>query len=114
MALIHAGVKAVIAPSFARIFFRNAVNCGLHLSLNTRLGEGVSTGDILDVDPSGDEFWEGIAPIHRTIIETGGLTAFNKSGKFAPQESADPRPMTHGQKILAKAAGRHKGLQRQG
>lgn len=105
VALINAGVKAIIAASFARIFYRNAVNCGLHLSLNTALGEGVSTGDNLALDPGTEEFWRGIAPIHRTIIETGGLTAFNKSGKTPPQVSADPRPMTHGQKILCRASG---------
>ncbi|MGD2122901.1 MAG: aconitase/3-isopropylmalate dehydratase large subunit family protein [Gemmatimonadota bacterium] len=105
VALIHAGVKAVVARSFARIFYRNAVNCGLFLSLNPEVGAGASTGDEIELDPSAESFWEGIAPIHRTIIEAGGLTAFNKSGKEAPQESASPRPMTHGQKILARAAG---------
>jgi len=105
VALIHAGVKVIIARSFARIFYRNAVNCGLFLSRSPALGESVSTGDVLSVNPSEDAFWEGIASIHRTIIESGGLTPFNKSGKTAPQESADPRPMTHGQKILARAAG---------
>jgi 3-isopropylmalate/(R)-2-methylmalate dehydratase small subunit len=29
IAIKHAGIKAVIAPSFARIFFRNAINTGL-------------------------------------------------------------------------------------
>jgi len=105
VALIHAGVKVIIARSFARIFYRNAVNCGLLLSRNTALGEGASTGESLGVDPTDEVFWEGIAPIHRTIIESGGLTAFNKSGREAAQESAAPRPMTHGQKILARAAG---------
>ncbi|NNM05592.1 MAG: homoaconitate hydratase family protein, partial [Gemmatimonadetes bacterium] len=105
MALIHAGIKAIVARSFARIFYRNAVNCGLYLSRNTEMVEGVSTGESVSLDPSEDSFWEGLAPIHRTIIESGGLTAFNKSGKEAPQVSAEPRPMTHGQKILAKAAG---------
>jgi 3-isopropylmalate dehydratase small subunit len=105
VALIHAGVRVIIARSFARIFYRNAVNCGLYLSLNPLLGEGTETGDELVLDPSDPKFWEGIAPIHRSIIESGGLTAFNKSGLAVPQESARPRPMTHGQKILAKAAG---------
>jgi 3-isopropylmalate dehydratase small subunit len=105
VALIHAGVKAIVARSFARIFYRNAVNCGLFLSRNPALGQGASTGDLFTVDPSRDEFWEGMAPIHRTIIESGGLTAFNKSHAEIPQESADARPMTLGQKILAKASG---------
>jgi 3-isopropylmalate dehydratase small subunit len=105
VALIHAGVKVVIARSFARIFYRNAVNCGLILSRATAVGEGTATGDLLSVDPSSEDFWDGIPPIHRTIIESGGLTAFNKSGTEAPQESAKARPMTHAQKILARAAG---------
>ncbi len=105
VALIHAGIKIIIARSFARIFYRNAVNCGLHLTTNFALGEGASTGDLLSLNPSDERFWQGMAPIHRTIIESGGLTAFNKSGKTAPQQSAEPRPMTHGQKILARAAG---------
>ncbi|MFC1661007.1 aconitase/3-isopropylmalate dehydratase large subunit family protein [Gemmatimonadota bacterium] len=104
VALIHAGVKAIIARSFARIFYRNAVNCGLHLSRNTALGEGATTGTVLSVDPSTEDFWAGIEPIHRTIIEAGGLTAFNKSGMEAPQNSSAPRPMTLAQKILARAS----------
>jgi 3-isopropylmalate dehydratase small subunit len=105
VALIHAGVKVVIARSFARIFYRNAVACGLFISRNPALAEGVSTGDVTSVDVTGEDFWKGTAPIHRTIIESGGLTAFNKSGQRAPQESSSPRPMTMAQKILGKAAG---------
>jgi 3-isopropylmalate dehydratase small subunit len=105
VALIHAGIRAIIAPSFARIFYRNAVNCGLHLSRNQALAEGAETGGELSVDPGQEAFWDGIPGIHRTIIETGGLTAFNKKGETAPQESAAPRPMTLSQKILARASG---------
>jgi 3-isopropylmalate dehydratase small subunit len=105
VALIHAGVKVVIARSFARIFYRNAVNCGLFISRHSALAEGVGTGDVMSVHVSGEDFWKGIAPIHRTIIESGGLTAFNKSGQRAPQESSSPGPMTMAQKILGNAAG---------
>ena len=105
VALMHAGVKLVIARSFARIFFRNAVNCGLPISRNVGLAGKVQTGETLSVDPSDEAFWVGIAPVHRTIIEAGGLTAFTKAGKRMPQTSAAPRPMTMAQKILARAAG---------
>jgi 3-isopropylmalate dehydratase small subunit len=105
VALLHAGVKLVIARSFARIFYRNAVNCGLQICRNVDLAEGVNTGDLLSVDRSDEAFWEGIPSVHRAIIASGGLTAFNKSGKEPPRESAAPRPMTHAQKILARAAG---------
>ncbi len=105
VALMHAGIKLVIARSFARIFYRNAINCGLLVSRNASLAGEVETGGILSVDPSAEEFWEGIPPLHRAIADSGGLTAFNKSGRTAPQESSSPGPMTMAQKILARASG---------
>jgi len=107
VALLHAGVRLVFARSFARIFYRNAVNCGLRISRNVSLAEGIETGEVLTVDPSEEEFWVGIPAVHRAILASGGLTAFNKSGQEPPRESASPRPMTHAQKILARAAGVH-------
>jgi homoaconitase/3-isopropylmalate dehydratase large subunit len=65
----------------------------------------VETGGTLQVDVSRDDFWEGIPDIHRTIMEAGGLTAFNKKGETVQQESAPARPMTLAQKILARASG---------
>ena len=105
VALLHAGVKLVVARSFARIFYRNAVNCGLRISRNVSLAEGAETGEVLAIDPSQEAFWDGIPAVHRAIMAAGGLTAFNKSGKEPPRESASPGPMTHAQKILARAAG---------
>ena len=46
--LAHAGVTAVVAPSFARIFFRNAINVGLLLL--TCPTDGVEEGDRLAYD----------------------------------------------------------------
>ena len=43
------GVQAVVAKSFARIFFRNAVNNGLLLLENADLRDNVQEGDTVDV-----------------------------------------------------------------
>ena len=43
------GIKCVIARSFARIFFRNAINNGLLLIENADLRDSVSEGDTIEV-----------------------------------------------------------------
>jgi 3-isopropylmalate/(R)-2-methylmalate dehydratase small subunit len=43
------GVKAVLAPSFARIFFRNAINLGLPALVFDGRGK-IAAGDELDLD----------------------------------------------------------------
>ncbi len=48
VAIKASGIKAVIAPSFARIFYRNAINIGLPILIApTRT---IKDGDELDVD----------------------------------------------------------------
>ena len=51
IAIQACGVSAVIAPSYARIFYRNAVNIGLPL-LTCRDAERIQEGDELSVDPT--------------------------------------------------------------
>lgn len=52
LALAEAGVKCVIAEFYARIFFRNSVNGGYLIPIESvqRLVEKVRTGDELEVD----------------------------------------------------------------
>ena len=50
LALKYSGVKCVIAESFARIFFRNAINIGLPVIECKGISESVSEGDKLTVD----------------------------------------------------------------
>ena len=46
------GVKAVIAKSFARIFFRNAINIGLPAIVCKDLPDDVQTGDTMELHMS--------------------------------------------------------------
>jgi 3-isopropylmalate/(R)-2-methylmalate dehydratase small subunit len=50
LALKYSGVKCVLAESFARIFFRNAINIGLPVIEFKGISQAVETGDQLAVD----------------------------------------------------------------
>ncbi len=71
VALKQAGVAAVIARSFGRIFFRNAINNGLP-AVMVRDTSGIQTGDRLRVDLSGRRV---------TVLRTGeALEVLNLTG----------------------------------
>jgi 3-isopropylmalate/(R)-2-methylmalate dehydratase small subunit len=50
LALKYSGVKCVVAESFARIFFRNAINIGLPVVECKGISKAVENGDELSVD----------------------------------------------------------------
>jgi 3-isopropylmalate/(R)-2-methylmalate dehydratase small subunit len=50
LALKYAGVKCVIAETFARIFYRNAINIGLPVIECMGISEAIKTGDEVSVD----------------------------------------------------------------
>ncbi len=52
IALKAAGIGCVIAPSFARIFYRNAFNMGLPILESSEAAKEISEGDELEVDLS--------------------------------------------------------------
>lgn len=82
LAIKHARISAVIAKSFARIFFRNAINTGLPL-LICGDADRIDDGDELSIDLSsgliinrtkGEELKaERLPPIMIKILEEGGL-----------------------------------------
>jgi len=49
-ALKYAGIGAVIAESFARIFFRNSINVGLPVLECKNISTKIKEGDVLEVD----------------------------------------------------------------
>lgn len=50
LALKASGVAAVIAKSFARIFFRNAVNIGLYLIESAQMADEINENDVLTIE----------------------------------------------------------------
>jgi 3-isopropylmalate/(R)-2-methylmalate dehydratase small subunit len=86
-----AGVSAVLAKSFARIFFRNAVNIGLPvIPCDT---SDISSGDELDVDLAAGTVknltkntaisFEPLPPVMRKILADGGIVEHvKKHGDF--------------------------------
>jgi 3-isopropylmalate/(R)-2-methylmalate dehydratase small subunit len=53
LALKYAGVSAVVAESFARIYYRNSINIGLPALECPGIVEAVDDGDVLEVDVTG-------------------------------------------------------------
>lgn len=86
-----AGVSAVLAQSFARIFYRNAINVGLPvIQCDT---SGIEAGDELELDLAAGTVknitkgytltFPPLPGIMRTILEDGGLVAhLQKHGDF--------------------------------
>lgn len=79
LAIKSCGVKCVIAPSFARIFYRNAINIGLPIIECPEASRGIENGDEVEVN-----------------FDTGMITNVTKGTTFKGQ--AFPEFM---QKIIA-------------
>jgi 3-isopropylmalate/(R)-2-methylmalate dehydratase small subunit len=81
-------VSGVIASSFARIFFRNAINIGLPILECTEAAEEIEMGDELEVELetgsirniSKDKTYQAkpYPDFMRGIIEKGGLIAYTR------------------------------------
>lgn len=52
VALKYAGFSCIIAESFARIFYRNAINIGLPVIVAPEAVQGIKEGAVIEVDPS--------------------------------------------------------------
>lgn len=85
-ALVHAGVGAVVAESFARIFYRNCIAVGLLPIISSSITEAVEDGDILDLHPengvvqnrtTGERLdCRPLPPELAEVCDAGGLLAY--------------------------------------
>ena len=83
IAIKAAGVSVVIAKSFARIFYRNAINTGLPIMEAPEAVDAIRDGDVVTVDAdtgtitnetTGETFQaQPFPPFIKEIIESGGL-----------------------------------------
>lgn len=83
LAIKTAGVSCVIAATFARIFYRNAINIGLPILECEAAANGIDAGDEVEVDfdtgvitdVTKGESWQAAAfpPFIQNIIKAGGL-----------------------------------------
>ena len=81
------GIKAVVAASFARTFYRNAINDGLTIVESPELYEAVKEGEQISIDlasgkiaHAGREYaFPQIPPSVREILELGGLANYLKA-----------------------------------
>lgn len=86
VAIKASGISCVIAPSFARIFYRNAINIGLPIMECAAASEGISAGDEVEADfDTGQiknittgESWEALPfpDFIKKIIEKNGLPGY--------------------------------------
>lgn len=89
VAIKAAGVSAVVAASFARIFFRNAINIGLPIFESEQAAAAIQEGDEIYVDPStglirnltrAENYpTEPFPEFLQRIIDKGGLLSYVES-----------------------------------
>jgi 3-isopropylmalate/(R)-2-methylmalate dehydratase small subunit len=92
LVLIHSNTKAVLAKSFARIFFRNAINTGLPvvecdtdlIDDGDELSLDLQAGVVRDVTKGIEIPFSPLPPVMAQLLADGGLVEhFKKHGGFA-------------------------------
>jgi len=90
IALSHSGISAVLAPSFARIFYRNCVDGGylLPLEIEKSTLEQISDNDMLEIDVEKNQIHDitngknfsisPFPPLIKKIIDSGGLMYYKE------------------------------------
>jgi 3-isopropylmalate/(R)-2-methylmalate dehydratase small subunit len=82
--LVHLGVKAVIAPSFAGLYFRNAFNVGL-LLLTCPEAQRIEDGELIAVDARGARVLRGDGSVLECEPIPGFLLDMVDAGGLLPQ-----------------------------
>ena len=88
IALKSAGISAIIAPTFARIFYRNAFNMGLpifELKEASEINEGdvvkidMVAGEVINISQAKTYKFVAIPEFMQELVDAGGLIQFAKN-----------------------------------
>jgi len=91
--LVYNGVKVMIAESYSRIFYRNAINCGLLAVVSPGAAQAISAGETITVDlkqhlivcAAGEFSFPPFSASIMGIIQAGGLIEYVKA-KMQPEQ----------------------------
>src|SRR3954447_25100368 len=79
----EAGIQIVVARSIEKIYGQNCQNIGLLTTTDFGILDRVARGEEIPID----EFTRGLDPISASVVEHGGLFAYNKArlaGRVSP------------------------------
>jgi len=84
--LVYAGVGAVIAKSFARIFFRNCINFGLPALTSAEAVDSIKNGEIIEIDTDEGKITSEVGsfdfpPLPEEVVgifDAGGLIPYTR------------------------------------
>lgn len=89
LAIKYNGIACVIAESFARIFYRNAINIGLPIIESPQAAQAIQNGDELEIDMAGGTIqnltqgtsyqFEELPAFIQEIVEAGSLMEYTKA-----------------------------------
>src|SRR6516165_2876061 len=87
-AMMEAGIAAAVAPSFGRLFTRNAINLGLPIVTSPSIDERIAQGDEIEIDLAGGTLRNlrsgyqtrlpPMAPESLKLIEDGGIANYTR------------------------------------
>jgi 3-isopropylmalate/(R)-2-methylmalate dehydratase small subunit len=95
-ALVGLGIRAVVASSFSRTFYRNAINSGLPIVECPEVCEAVAEGDEIEIDVANGAVTHAgrrytfprFPPSLQELLEAGGLAEYLKARLSTPREHA--------------------------
>ena len=97
LALKNRAVAVIIARSFARIFYRNAINLGIPLIEAPEIVDLLSDGDLCEIDLSASKLivnqqtldLPALSPFAQAILAEGGIIPYIQKNGYLPGEDRE-------------------------